>query len=67
MEEFVKFGGAILWIVGLVGLFIQPVLGVLVLLVALLVSAGSVRRSRQRRHQELINAARHAPQRDPNT
>jgi hypothetical protein len=67
MEELVKFGGAILWLVGLIGLFVQPAFGVIVLGVALLMSIWSMQRTRQRRHEELVDATRYAPQRDPNT
>jgi Flp pilus assembly protein TadB len=58
MQELVKFGGAILWIVGLVGLFLDPVFGMLVLVVALMLSIWSVQRTRQRRHQEVLDATR---------
>jgi Flp pilus assembly protein TadB len=67
MEELVKFGGAILWLVGLIGVFVQPVFGLMVLVVALLLSIWSAQRTYQRRHAELVDAVRDAPQRDPNT
>jgi Na+/H+ antiporter NhaD/arsenite permease-like protein len=58
VEELVKFGGAILWLVGLIALFVQPVFGVGVLVVALLMSVWSAQRTRQRRHEEIVEAAR---------
>ena len=59
--ELAKFVGALAWVVGVVMLFVAPVFGVVVLLVALLLSVWSTQKTREKRHQELVNATRQRP------
>jgi Flp pilus assembly protein TadB len=60
-QEFGKMIGAVIWIVGVVMLFVQPVAGVVVLLAALALSVRSVQKTRERRHQEMLDATRQKP------
>ncbi len=53
--ELVKIVGALAWVVGVVMLFVVPVFGVAVLLVALLLSVWTTQKTRERRHQELLD------------
>ena len=57
VHEVVELVGGIAWLVGLVTLFILPPLGLLILLVAIILTILSVVWTRQRRHQELVQAA----------
>lgn len=56
--ELVKIAGGFLWVVGLVLLFTVPTLGLLLLAGAVGATAYSMRVTRERRHQELLDAAR---------
>jgi Flp pilus assembly protein TadB len=60
-QEFGKMVGAVVWIVGVVMLFIQPVAGMVVLLAALALTVRSVQKTRERRHQEMLDATRQQP------
>jgi Flp pilus assembly protein TadB len=60
-QEFGKMIGAVVWIVGVVMLFVQPVAGMVVLLAALALSVRSVQKTRERRHREMLDATRNQP------
>jgi Flp pilus assembly protein TadB len=55
-QEFGKMIGAVLWVVGIIMLFVQPVAGMVILLAALALSVRSVQKTRERRHQEMLDA-----------
>ena len=54
--EIVKLIGGVAWLVGLVMLFLLPPLGILILLLAIVLTILSVVWTRQRRQNELIQA-----------
>jgi preprotein translocase subunit YajC len=56
--ELIRAVGGISWVVGLVLLFTVPVVGLIVLGVAVLATIWSVQQTRERRHQELLAATR---------
>jgi Flp pilus assembly protein TadB len=58
MTEAIKILGGVAWAIGLVLLLVSPVLGLFVLLVAVVLSVRSVQMTRERRHQEILDAAR---------
>jgi len=53
--------GGLAWVVGLVFLLVAPTFGLLVLLLAIGLTAYTTRKTRERRHQELLDAARQKP------
>ena len=57
VHEIVKIVGGIAWPVGIVTLFVLPPFGILILLLAIVLTILSVVWTRQRRHDELIQAA----------
>lgn len=57
MDELIRFVGGIGWVVGLILLVVSPTIGVIVLVFAVLATVASVTRTRERRHQELLDAA----------
>jgi hypothetical protein len=65
MDELIKLVGGVSWIVGVVTLFVSPIFGVIILGVAVLATIASVTRTRERRHQELLDAARQRPEDPP--
>ena len=56
--EGLKMVGGLAWVIGIVLFLVEPLLGFVVLLVALLLSVKSVQGTKERRHQELLEAAR---------
>jgi Flp pilus assembly protein TadB len=56
--ELVRAVGGISWVVGILILFVSPTVGLVVLTVALLFTVWSVSKTREKRHQELLEAAR---------
>ena len=56
MHEVIKIVGGIAWPVGIVMLFVVPSFGILVLLLAIVLSALSIVWTRQSRHAELVQA-----------
>lgn len=58
MHELIKIVGVIAWTVGLLLFLVDPVLAIAVLVVAVLLTIASVSRTREKRHQELLDAAR---------
>ncbi len=58
VHEVVKIVGGIAWPVGFVLLFVIPTFGILVLLLAIVLSVLSIVWTRQRRHAELVQATR---------
>lgn len=59
--ELGKIVGGVGIVTGLVLLFVNPMWGVIILLVVGIVGAGNMRRARERRHQELLNATKKDP------
>lgn len=57
-HEIVKVVGGIAWLVGLILLFVNAALALLVLLIALILSVLSLVWTRQRRHDDLLEAAK---------
>lgn len=60
MLELVKIVGALAWIVGLITLFLFPPVGMLVLLVAGVISIYTATKTRDKRHKDLVRAASQA-------
>jgi len=60
--ELAKMAGGLAWVVGLVLLFTAPTIGLLMLLPAIGLTAYTTRKTRERRHQELLDAARQKPE-----
>lgn len=58
MDETLKIVGAITWVAGFIFLLVVPVLGVVVLIVAALLSVQSATKTRERRHQEILDATK---------
>lgn len=56
--EFGKILGGVAIVAGVVLLLIEPLVGIIVLVVVAVVGAGNMRRARDRRHQDLLEAAR---------
>lgn len=63
-EEFAKFAGGIGIVAGIVLLFVNPMWGVILLLVVGIVGAGNMRRARERRHREMLEATRRSESSD---
>jgi hypothetical protein len=60
-QEFGKIVGAVAWLIGIILLAVDPAIGVGVLVLALLLSVRSVQKTRERRHQEMLDATRQKP------
>lgn len=58
MHELIKILGVIAWVVGLFLLLVDPVIAIVVFVVAGLLTARSVSITREKRHQELLDAQR---------
>ncbi len=59
MGEFVKIIGAVAWLLGILFFFVFPPVGIVMLLVALIITIGSaVSRTRSQRHDEMLQAMR---------
>lgn len=61
VAEFGKILGGVALVAGVILLFVQPAVGVVVLLVVGLAGAGNMRRARERRHRELLEAHKKNP------
>lgn len=57
MLELAKIIGALVWIVGLVLLFVLWPVGVLVLVLAVIISIYTATKTREKRHKEIVQAA----------
>ncbi len=64
MHEIVKLAGGLAWPVGLIVLFLLPPLGLTILFFAIVLTILSTSWTRQRRHNELVQAAS-PPMRSP--
>lgn len=62
--ELIRAVGGISWVVGIIVLFVQPTVGLLILALALILTVWSVTKTRERRHQELLDATRSAREED---
>jgi hypothetical protein len=58
MPEGVKFVGGLMIIAGLVLLFVVPVVGVLLLVLAAIIGVVSVMKTREKHHAEIVEAAK---------
>ncbi len=58
MHELIKIAGVIAWVAGLFLLLVDPVVAIVVFIVAGLLTARSVSITREKRHQELLDAQR---------
>jgi hypothetical protein len=61
VNELSKLIGAFAWLIGIILLAVDPAIGVGVLVLALLFSVRSVQKTRERRHQEMLDATRQTP------
>lgn len=60
--EATKFVGALIWIAAIITLFLVPAASIPLFFVAVLVSAYTWRKTREKRHAELVSAASHSGQ-----
>ena len=61
VNELSKLIGAFAWLIGIILLAVDPAIGVGVLVLALLLSVRNVQKTRERRHQEMLDATRQKP------
>jgi hypothetical protein len=61
VNELSKLIGAFAWLIGIILLAVEPAIGFGVLVFALLFSVRSVQKTRERRHQEMLDATRQKP------
>lgn len=58
MHELIKILGVLAWVAGLLLLLVDPVVAIGVLVLALLLTIRNVSLTREKRHQELLDATR---------
>lgn len=58
MHELIKIVGVFAWVIGFIMLFVVPVFGVMLLILAVLLTVRNISITREQRHQELLEASR---------